>query len=101
MAKFLLGDPTGTEVSVNKIDSKWMVDFTLPEPIRESIPARDLLSIEGVFLMSFYESPLIGDIIEYRGYMWRVSSRHHYGHRHRKHEARHISKLIVEFVSKG
>lgn len=101
MAKFLLGNSIDTEVYVTKADSKWMIDFTMPESVRESTSINELRKLEGVFLMAFYEPPTVGDLFEYKGYEWRVTQRYHYAHRHRKHEPRQISKLCVEFIGRA
>ena len=98
MAKFLLGICQESEVSVNKTDSKWMVDFTLPDNLRDTMSMNELRRYEGVFLMTFYDAPMVGDLFEYKGFQWRIIQRYHYAHRHRKHEPRHISRLGVEFV---
>ena len=101
MAKFLLGNSTDTEVSVTKADSKWMVDFTMPESIRDAMSINELRKREGIFLMAFYEPPSVGDLFEYKGFEWRVTQRYHYAHRHRKQEPRQISKLCVEFIRRA
>lgn len=98
MAKFLLGNPTDTEVSVTKTDTKWLIDFTMPDWVRDELPISEMRKLEGIFLMAFYEPPIVGDLFEYKGYEWRVTQRYHYAHRHRKHEPRQISRLEVEFV---
>jgi hypothetical protein len=98
MAKFFLGIAQETPVTVSKNPSQWMVDFELPNSVRDNLPKAEVEKLEGIFLMSFYEPPMVGDSVEYLGFLWRVALRYHYAHRHRKHEPRQISRLGVEFI---
>ncbi len=51
--------------------------FEFPDEMRETTPRAVLKSIEGVRVLRFYTPPVSPDIIEFRGYLWRVSGRYH------------------------
>ena len=53
------------------------VRFEFPDEMRETTPRAVLKSIEGVRVLRFYTPPVSPDIIEFRGYLWRVSGRFH------------------------
>ena len=48
-----------------------------PDELRETTPRAVLKSIEGVRVLRFYTPPVNPDIIEFRGYLWKVSGRFH------------------------
>lgn len=99
MAKFLLGQSDVTEFSINRKTVQFSIDFTLPDGVRENMAADDVRLIDGVFCMSFYSDPHVGDTVEYRGFLWRITGRHFLINRYtRKGEPRSIPKLLVEFV---
>jgi hypothetical protein len=53
------------------------VRFELPENLKETMPARQVMAIEGQLICRFYCPPMHGDIIEHRGHLWRVMGYHH------------------------
>lgn len=99
MAKFLLGQSDTTEFSINKKTAQFSIDFTLPDEVRENMAADDVRLVDGIFCMSFYSDPHVGDFIEYRGFLWRITGRHFLINRYTKRdEPRAIPSLLVEFI---
>lgn len=101
MAKFLPGISCKNPVSVQRKNVFWMVDFDLPDTVRENKSISELESIHGVFCMGFYADPLPGDLITYRGYQWRVTARHFNPYRHSERAERQIPLLSVEFLGEA
>jgi hypothetical protein len=100
MAKFFL-DSVSKRFEISKTPTLWSVDFELPEAVRDTLSMAEVGRLEGIFLMSFYEPPLVGDRVEYRGFEWEVVSRWHLAHRHQKHDQREVSRLFVKFLGPG
>lgn len=99
MAKFLLGQFDSTNLVINRRPVSWTIDFTLPDDVRENMAAEDIRLVDGIFCMTFYSDPHVGDIIEYRGFMWRITGRHFLVNRHSKRgEPRAVPKLLVDYV---
>lgn len=99
MAKFLLDNAVEIITQVNKTTVGYLVDFSLPEEIKEKIPMDEVRLINGIFLMRFYSDPLPGDKIIYRGFQWRVIERIFYPTRYNnRREDRKVPLLKVEFL---
>lgn len=98
MATFPLGGNIQTEHQIRRSTVFWMVDFDLPNDIRERLPASEVDAINGVFCMGFYVDPIPGDRLEYRGFYWRVKERVLLAARYHKQDSRCVPSLIVEFL---
>ena len=75
MAKFDLENQIKTDITVYKTTAGYLFDFALPEDIKEQLPAAEVASINGVFCMSFYDTPQVGDRVVHKGHEWRVTER--------------------------
>ena len=64
-------------IRIKAVLTPFPVRFEFPEELRETTPRAVLKSIEGVRVLRFYTPPGSGDIIEFRGYLWKVSGRFH------------------------
>ncbi|MBD2156025.1 hypothetical protein [Leptolyngbya sp. FACHB-16] len=101
MAKFLLGKFDLNELSINKKPVAWSIDFTLPDEVRENMAAEDIRRVDGIFCMTFYSDPHVGDVIEYRGFLWQITGRHFLVNRYSKRgEPRAVPRLLVDYVGK-
>jgi hypothetical protein len=100
MAKFLLGEPEITEFSINKKSIQWMVDFTLPDEVRDTMPCDEVVLIDGIYCMDFYSDPHVGDFIKHRGFRWQILSREFLVTRHLKRQPKAVPMLVVEYVGK-
>lgn len=101
MAKFLLENNVQIVGNVNKISQSWLVDFDLPESVKEKMAWDEVIKIHGCFLMVFYDAPMIGDRVEYKGHEWRIIERCLHLTRHRSNsEAKRVPLLRVEYLGK-
>ena len=64
-------------IRIKAILTPFPVRFEFPDEMRETTPRAVLKSIEGVRVLRFYTPPVSPDIIEFRGYLWKVSGRFH------------------------
>lgn len=101
MAKFLPGISCKNPVTINRNNVFWMVDFDLPESVKESMPLAQISEIHGLFCCGFYADPLPGDLVTYRGYQWRVIGRSFTTYRHSEKAQRTIPRLLVEFLGQA
>lgn len=98
MAKFSPGISCKNPVTVNRANVFWMVNFDLPESVKESKSLAELEPLHGTFCMGLYANPHVGDLVTYRGYQWRVKERQFQTYRHSAKAQRTIPKLLVEFL---
>jgi len=98
MARFKFGIAEKTEVQVNRKCIQWMVDFRLPESVKERMANDDLIPIDGVFAMDFYSDPLTGDYLTHKGHRWQIVGREFVATVHLKREPKSIPRLIVKYV---
>ena len=75
MAKFDLEKPTATAITVHKTTAAYMVDFALPEEVKEQLTATEVSAINGVFCVSYYDVPMVGDIVIHKGHRWTITER--------------------------
>ena len=73
----LATDPRYEIVRIKAVLIPFPVRFDFPDELRETTPRAVLKSIAGVRVLRFYTPPVSPDIIEFRGYLWRVSGRFH------------------------
>jgi hypothetical protein len=73
----LLTENQWETVKVKAILTPFPVRFEFPIETRETIPKSVIKSIEGVRVLRFYTPPVSPDIIEFRGYRWKVLGRFH------------------------
>ena len=73
----LATDPRYETVRIKATLIPFPVRFDFPSELRETTPRAVLKSIEGVRVLRFYTPPVSPDIIEFRGYLWKVSGRFH------------------------
>ena len=73
----LASDSRYETIRVKAVLTPFPVRFDFPDNLRETTPRTVLKSIEGVRVLRFYTPPVSPDIIEFRGYLWRVSGRFH------------------------
>lgn len=75
MAKFNLQNQVKTDITVHKTTAAYMVDFALPEDVKDTLPASEVSAINGVFCVSYYDMPQLGDIVIHKGHKWQVIER--------------------------
>lgn len=75
MAKFDLEKPTATAITVHKTTAAYMVDFALPEEVKDTLTATEVSAINGVFCVSYYDVPMVGDVVIHKGHKWQVTER--------------------------
>ena len=73
----LSANPRYETIRIKAVLTPFPVRFEFPEEMRETTPRAVLKSIEGVRVLRFYTPPVSPDIIEFRGYLWKVSGRFH------------------------
>ena len=75
MAKFDLQNQTATTITVHKTTAAYMVDFALPDSAKEQLTATEVSAINGVFCVSYYDTPQLGDVVIHKGHKWQVIER--------------------------
>ena len=75
MAKFDLERPTATAITVHKTTAAYMVDFALPEQVKDTLTATEVSQINGLFCVSYYDVPMVGDVVIHKGHKWQVTQR--------------------------
>lgn len=75
MAKFNLENPVATAITVHKTTAAYMVDFALPEEVKEQLTATEVSAINGLFCVSYYDVPMVGDVVIHKGHRWEVTER--------------------------
>ena len=73
----LASDSRYETVRIKAVLTPFPVRFEFPDEMRETTPRAVLKSIEGVRVLRFYTPPVSPDIIEFRGFLWKVSGRFH------------------------
>ena len=73
----LASDPRYETIKIKAVLTPFPVRFEFPESLIESTPRSVVRSIEGVRVLRFYSHPVSPDIIEFRGFMWKVIGRFH------------------------
>ena len=73
----LSADPRYETIRIKAVLTPFPVRFEFPDEMRETTPRAVLKSIEGVRVLRFYTPPVSPDIIEFRGYLWKVAGRFH------------------------
>jgi len=98
MVKFASGISTKTRYEIERKNVFWLVVFDLPDEIREKKSLLEVADICGDFVMGFYADPIPGDIIEYRGHLWRVTERVFKPNKYRSRDQRRVAKLLVDYI---
>ena len=75
MAKFNLQNQVKTDITVHKTTAAYMVDFALPEEVKDVLTATEVSEINGVFCVSYYDVPQLGDTVIHKGHKWQVTER--------------------------
>ena len=70
-------EPRYKRTLIKAILIEFPVRFDFPDELRETTPRAILKAIEGVRVLRFYTPPVSPDVIEFRGYLWKVSGRFH------------------------
>lgn len=98
MVKFLSGIAQVTHHEIERKPVFWIVDFDLPEDLRERMSLSEIRPVCGEFLMGFYADPLPGDVIEYLGHKWKVVERYFWPNRYKAQGNRKVPKLTVSYL---
>lgn len=102
MDKLVLENSEKTKRIISKKNYPYLVEFNTPEHLREQLPYLELEKIHGSFLMDgFYSDPMIGDIITYRGYEWRIIGRKYPVRRFTEEGKKRVPTLIVEYLGQA
>ena len=75
MAKFNLQNQVKTDITVHKTTAAYMVDFALPDEVKDTLTATEVSVINGVFCVSYYDVPQLGDTVIHKGHCWQVTER--------------------------
>jgi hypothetical protein len=75
MAKFNLQNQAATTITVHKTTAAYMIDFALPDTAKETMTATEVSAINGVFCVSYYDTPQLGDIVIHKGHRWTITER--------------------------
>ena len=70
-------EPRYKRTLIKAILIEFPVRFDFPAELREKTPKAILKAIEGVRVLRFFTPPVSPDIIEFRGYLFKVSGRFH------------------------
>ena len=97
MARFLPGISEKKEFTIARSNVFWLVDFDLPEAVKEQVTLKELALVHGTLLMGFYCNPLLEDVLTDLGYKWRVTGRQFSPNRYRSKDDRCIPTLLVEY----
>jgi hypothetical protein len=89
------------EVRVRKAPIVLMIDFNLPESVRETMPNEEFCRVQGIRDMSCYIEPQHGDRLVVESHVWVVSARTIYPYPHSGKGARIIPVIHVEYVSRA
>lgn len=101
MARFELGNNIRTDLQVNKTTTGYVIDFDLPDEVKERLPAEKVAEINGEFCVSYYDVPQVGDRVVYKGHEWRIIERIVYVTRYRnRSEKKRVPLLKVEYLGK-
>ena len=73
----LSADPRYETIRIKAVLLSFPCRFEFPDNLRETTPRAVLKSIEGVRVLRFVTPPVSPDIIEFRGFLWKVSGRFH------------------------
>ena len=75
MPKFSLTTKTSKQVSIQRKQVFWLVEFNLSEKALDTIPQSELPWLDGSLLYGFYCDPLPDDELEIKGRRFRVAKR--------------------------
>ena len=75
MAKFNLQNQVKTDITVHKTTAAYMVDFALPKEVKDTLAATEVSQINGLFCVSYYDVPQLGDVVIHKGHKWQVTGR--------------------------
>jgi hypothetical protein len=89
------------EVRVRKAPIVLMIDFDLPESIRETMPNEEFCRVQGIRDMSCYIEPQRGDRLVVEGHVWAVTGRTIFPYPHSGKGARVIPTIHVDYVSRA
>lgn len=70
-------EPRYKRTLIKAILIEFPVRFDFPAELRDVTSRTVIKSIEGVRVLRFYTPPVSPDIIQFRGYLWKVSGRFH------------------------
>lgn len=101
MANFLLGVSETNTFVVSRRCIQWVIDFSLPDEVRENMPSGELIKIDGIFVMDFYADPMVGDRITHLGHCWQITGRIFAITKHKKREPKSVPSLEVQYVGKA
>jgi len=68
VARFLLDNVDQVAITVDKTTQSWLVDFDLPEAVKEQMAWDDVIVVHGCYMMAFYDAPMVGDRLECQRY---------------------------------
>jgi hypothetical protein len=101
MATYLVPSQVDSvEVRVRKAPIVLMIDFDLPESVRETMPNEEFCRVQGKRDMSCYIEPQMGDRLIVEGHIWQVTGRMIYPYPHSGKGARIIPVVTVEYVGR-
>lgn len=100
MPKFMSFGVDATPVQASRKQVFWMVDFLLPDAVKEGMSFERSRQIEGRYLMGFYADPIPGDIVEWNGFEWSVINRKMSASRHNTRDKKLIPELKVDFIGR-
>lgn len=102
MATYLVPSQVeSVEVRVRKAPIVLMIDFDLPESVRETMPNEEFCRVQGKRDMSCYIEPQRGDRLIVEGHVWCVAGRVIYPYPYSGKGARIIPVIHVEYVGRA
>ncbi len=102
MATYLMpGKTTNNDVRTRKAPIVLMVDFELPEDVKEAMGQAEVCAIEGRLAKSFYMEPQRGDCLVVEGHLWTVTGRIIYPYPHCGKGDRIIPLICVEYSGRA
>lgn len=102
MATYLVPSQVEREtVRVRKAPIVLMIDFDLPESVREAMGQEEFCRVQGKRDMSCYIEPQRGDMLIVEGHVWQVTGRLIYPYPHSGKGARIIPVVIVDYQGRA
>jgi hypothetical protein len=102
MATYLVPSQVeSVEVRVRKAPIVLMIDFDLPESVRETMPNEEFCRVQGKRDMSCYIEPQQGDVLVVEGHIWQVTGRMIYPYPHGGKGDRVIPVVAVEYIGRA
>lgn len=98
MPEFSLSHKVKSTVRVNRKQVFWMIHFKLSESQLDKIPQVDLPWLDGKLLYGFYADPLVGDELEIKGKVLRVTKRRMLPTKRNSRDLKVVGIVEVELV---